>query len=66
MSDLLILNVNPDDIDVLHLNPRNECNTERDKMADRQTVDLATAYALIARGAARWCEHCHPEEEAHL
>lgn len=63
MSDLFILNVNPDGSDVVHRNPREECNTDDAK--GRERIDQATAEALIDHGAAVRCGHCNTEE-AHL
>lgn len=53
---VFVVNVNPDDVDVVHRNPREECNT--DDAAGRQTVDARTAAAMIASGHARTCQHC--------
>lgn len=56
------LNRNPG-VDVLHLeHPWEVCN--QDDAEDSEVVDDATAAALIARGAARSCEHCQPFPEA--
>ena len=59
-ADVVILNVNPDGIDVLHPDPGEQCNT--DDAEGRQRVDARTAAALLARGEARLCEHCGSSE----
>lgn len=53
---VFILNVNPGGVDVLHRNPREECNT--DQVEGRQKVDVRTAAELIAKGIAKPCKHC--------
>lgn len=57
-----VLNVNAGGMDVLHRNPRNECNTEAAKMDGRQTVDPDTADALLTMGEAVKCQHCWQED----
>jgi hypothetical protein len=55
MDDRFVLNVE-EGVDVLHRNPGESCNTDQ---ADRkQTVDAATADAMLTSGAARPCGHC--------
>jgi hypothetical protein len=46
------------ELDVLHVNAREECNV--DDAHDRQTVDEETALALLHAEPplARACEHC--------
>lgn len=56
-----VLNRN-EGVDVVHRNPREECNT--DDADDRETIDAETADALLARGTARRCGHCYQEEES--
>ena len=55
-----VLNVN-DGMDVLHRNPREECNTDQAK--GRQTVDPDTADALLTLGTAQRCQHCWTDPE---
>lgn len=62
-ADRLVLTVKPDDLDVLHRNPREECNT--DDAARRLNVDPDTADALLLRGQAVRCQNCNPEDPAH-
>ena len=54
-----VLNGNPGEDDVLHRNPREECNLDDSK--GRQTVDPETADALLALGTKR-CQHCYAKE----
>ena len=61
MSERFVLNRNTDGDDVLHRNPREECN--QDDARQRQTIDADTADALLARDQARRCGHCFTEEE---
>ncbi len=56
-----ILNGN-EGIDILHRNPREQCNTQSDEMKGRERIDSKTADALIATDQARWCEYCRPDE----
>ena len=56
----LVLNANADGVDVLHRNPREECNT--DDADDAKQVDPRTAAAMLATGQARACEHCITSE----
>lgn len=58
-EDRFVLNANEDDLDVLHRNPREECNT--DDATGRQIVDPDTADALLAMGEAAKCQHCYTE-----
>lgn len=51
----IVLNRN-EGLDVLHPAPMEQCNT--DDADGRQTIDLATAKALRASGAATVCHHC--------
>lgn len=51
--------------DVIHRNPREECNLDDAKR--REDVDPDTADALVSLegpGAARRCEHCYKEDRA--
>jgi hypothetical protein len=60
MSDpYYVLNQNAG-IDVVHVNPREECNV--DDAEGRQTIDAVTADAMLANGSARRCSHCNTEE----
>lgn len=63
MSDIVtpyyVLNRN-EGKDVIHRNPREECNV--DDAEDRQTVDPETAEALVTLNAATRCNHCYQEE----
>jgi len=55
----LILNVN-EGVDTIHRSPSLEsCNV--DDALNRQTIDPATAEALILRGAAVRCQHCNED-----
>lgn len=60
MTDRFVVNVNEAGIDVVHRNPREECNT--DDADDVQTIDAKTAAAMIASGQARTCQHCIEQE----
>ena len=53
-----VLNENPDGIDILHPDPREECNSEHHSIKGRSVVDAETADALIQLGQARLCGHC--------
>ena len=55
-----VLNVNPGRRDVVHRNPREECN--QDDAIDRQTIDPDTAEALVKTGQAAPCGHCNQED----
>jgi hypothetical protein len=57
-----VLNVNPGG-DVLHTDPREECNLDDAK--DRQYVDARTAASLIASGQAVACAHCGLPADTH-
>jgi hypothetical protein len=57
-----IVNVNEGGDDVIHRNPREECNT--DDADNVQAIDPRTAAAMIASGSARTCEHCIEQSEA--
>ncbi len=59
-EDRYVVNVNADGLDVLHRNPREECNT--DQVDGRQTIDPDTADALEQMGEARRCQHCWRQE----
>lgn len=49
--------LNPvDGTDILHRDPREVCNT--DQATDRQTIDAATATALLTSDVVRRCGHC--------
>lgn len=48
--------------DVLHPDPREECNL--DDSAGRTQVDAETADALMQLGQARLCEHCGTDAAA--
>lgn len=50
--------------DVLHRNPREECNLD-DTRRD-QEVDEATARALLDRGLAEACRHCEAAGPTHI
>ncbi len=50
-----VLNEN-DGMDVLHRDPREECNI--DDADGRQTVDAKTVDALLSKDQARRCGHC--------
>ncbi len=52
-----VLNVN-EGIDILHKNPREQCNSQADEMKGRQTVDAKTVDALLSKDQARRCGHC--------
>lgn len=60
MTDRIVLNVNDDDLDVVHVNPREECNID-DSIA-AQLIDATTANAMLAEGVAVRCGHCNTEE----
>lgn len=53
-----IQNVN-EGIDTLHdkAHLTESCNT--DDIVGRKSIDRFSAAALVARGQARWCEHCN-------
>ncbi len=53
------LNIN-DGEDVLHRDPREECNL--DDSEGRQTIDAATAASLLMKEQAQTCLHCWPDE----
>ncbi len=53
------LNVNAGE-DVIHRDGLEECNV--DDSEGKQTIDAATAEALLNRGVARRCRHCYNEE----
>ncbi len=55
-----VLNVNEFDADVLHRDPREECNL--DDADGRQTIDAHTADALLSKNQAQPCRHCWPDE----
>lgn len=59
MSERYVLNVNPGGTDVLHVNPREECNT--DDADHLETVDGLTAASLLDKGEAVRCQHCTRE-----
>lgn len=63
MTDELLINYPEDsELAVIHTRHGNEsCN--RDDMKGRQTVDPATADALLSMGEARRCGHCYPQED---
>ncbi len=65
--DRYFLNRN-DDVDTLHRNPGNACNTERSKTKDGEVIDEATALRLQMRGMTQLCRHCYPttNEEGHI
>ena len=48
--------------DVIHENPRNQCNTEAEKMDGREVIDPETADAMLLSGLARRCGHCYQED----
>lgn len=58
-SDRYVLNVNPEGDDIIHRNPREECNTDDAK--HKVNIDVDTATAIIARGDALRCAHCNQE-----
>ena len=58
MNDRYSLNRN-EGTDTLHRNGREECNL--DDADDRETIDAATADALLLRGTAVRCKHCWDE-----
>ncbi len=55
-----VLNRNPDGVDVLHRDPREVCNV--DDSEGRQTIDFATADAMLTTTQVRRCRHCWPDE----
>ena len=63
MSDqpYYVINRNPKGGDVLHRNPREECN--QDDADGRQKVDPSTGKALEKSGHIRLCGHCYNTEE---
>lgn len=62
MSDYFVLNRNGGGEDVIHRNPRNECNTEAEKMEGREAIDPETAESMLLSGLARKCAHCYLED----
>ena len=56
MSDRFVLNLNEHGMDVVHRNPREECNL--DDAEGRETIDEATYHALLEHQAALPCRHC--------
>lgn len=60
MTDRYVLNRNKG-IDVMHKNPREECNT--DDAVGREVLDPATALQMVLKGHARTCGHCYPPEQ---
>lgn len=58
--DVFVLVSKEGELDVLHRNPGERCNTDDAKA--RQTIDAATADAVLAHQSARECEHCYLEE----
>jgi hypothetical protein len=61
-NDYLVLNRNDSGEDVIHRNPRNECNTEAEKMDGREVIDAETADAMLLSGLARRCLICNKED----
>ncbi len=47
--------------DTLHVNPREQCNTDDADLL--QTVDRGSAYALLRAGVLHSCWHCVPIPE---
>lgn len=59
MADRYVL-VRKNGKDILHRNPREECNTDD---ADRkEDLDEATASSLMRGDFVRRCEHCNSED----
>ncbi len=54
-----VLNIN-DGVDVLHRDPREVCNV--DDAEGRQTIDFATADAMLTTDKVRRCAHCWPDQ----
>ena len=55
-DDYWVVNTNPNGLDIVHRNPREECNL--DDARGRDVIDAETADALLSIGEARRCEHC--------
>ena len=55
-----VLNVNPDEQDVVHRDPGESCN--QDDAKGRLNIDALTADALLSNGEARACQHCMKED----
>ena len=62
MPDRYLLNVNEAGDDVVHRNPREECNT--DDADHLLNIDADTAIAIVMKGDAVRCAHCNAEEPA--
>jgi hypothetical protein len=61
-DDWFILNVNEDELEVVHHDPPTaQCDLGH--TIDDVRVDKATAAALIDKGQARYCQHCFLEQE---
>jgi hypothetical protein len=58
MADRYVIVRKAGELDVLHVNAREECNV--DDAHDRQVIDAETAIALLRTEPpmARRCEHC--------
>jgi len=60
MADRYVLNVNEGSDDVVHRNPREECNT--DDADHLLSIDADTANAILGKGDAVRCAHCNAED----
>jgi hypothetical protein len=53
------VNVNEDDLEVIHRNPPlPQCNEQM--MLEDITIDVASVKRMVREGKARYCQHCFP------